>query len=67
MYIGIGAQGTLGSALDGVIGSMAFPNINIPLVDVPPDITGGGMYTLTGPKTFTQTFVGGGGSHTWTM
>ncbi len=67
MYIGIGAQGTLGSALDSVIGSTPFPTINIPLVDIPPDITGGGMYTLTGPKTFTQTFVGGGGSHTWTM
>ncbi|MDQ2678914.1 MAG: hypothetical protein M3Y51_09240 [Actinomycetota bacterium] len=67
MYIGIGAQGSLGSALDSVIGSTPFPTINIPLVDVPPDITGGGMYTLTGPKTFTQTFVGGGGSHSWTM
>ena len=67
MYIGIGARGTLGDALDATIGTTAFPNIAIPLVSVPPDINGGGLYTLTGPKTFTQTFVGGGGSHTWTM
>lgn len=64
MYIGIGATGTLGAALDGVIGSTAFPTISIPVL---PDITGGGFYTLTGPKTFTQTFTGGGGQHTWTM
>ncbi|CAN5467280.1 hypothetical protein BH10ACT3_BH10ACT3_12520 [soil metagenome] len=67
MYIGIGAQGTLGSALDAVIGTTPFPTIAIPVVSVPPDITGGGIYTLTGGKTFAQTFVGAGGSHTWNM
>jgi len=67
MYIGIGAVGTLGSALDAAIGSTPFPNINIPIVDVPPDISGGGIYTLTGAKNYTQTFTGGGGQHTWNM
>ena len=66
MYVGIGAQGSLGDALDATIGATPFPTINLP-VDVPPSISGGGLYTLTGTKTFTQTFVGEGGSHTWTM
>jgi hypothetical protein len=67
MYIGIAARGTLGSAIDALLGSTTFPNIEIPVVDLPPDINGGGLYTMTGSKDFTQTFVGGGGSHTWTM
>ncbi len=67
MYIGIGAQGTLGAALDATIGTTPFPAINLPVVNIPPNISAGGFYTLTGPKTFTQTFNGAGGSHTWTM
>jgi hypothetical protein len=53
-----------GAALDSVIGSTPFPTISIPVL---PDITGGGFYTLTGTKNFSQTFTGGGGQHTWTM
>ncbi|MHB1139534.1 MAG: hypothetical protein ACYC2O_11300 [Microthrixaceae bacterium] len=67
MYIGIAARGTLGSAIDALLGSTTFPNIEIPVVDLPPDIDGGALYTMTGTKNFTQTFVGGGGSHTWNM
>lgn len=67
MYIGIGAGGTLAGAIDALLASTAFPNIAIPIVDVPPDITGGGLYTMGGGKSFTQTFTGGGGQHTWNM
>lgn len=67
MYIGIGARGTLGSAIDAVLASTMFPNVAIPIVDLPPDITGGGFYTMTGSKSFSQTFTGGGGQHTWNM
>lgn len=66
MYIGIGAQGVLGGALDEAMGSTPFPAINIP-VPVPPAIDTGGFYTLTGPKTFTHQFSGSGGKHTWVM
>lgn len=66
MYIGIGAQGTLGDSLNAVIGSTPFPTINTP-VELPPSIKGGGIYTIGAPKTFTQTFSGRGGIHTWVM
>ena len=36
-------------------------------LDLPPSITGGGIYTLTGAKNYTQTFTGGGGQHIWNM
>lgn len=67
MYIGIGATGTLGAALDAAIGTTPFPSFNIPIVSLPPDIIGGGFYTLTGPKNFEQTFSGSDGQHTWKM
>lgn len=67
LYIGIGARGTLGGALDSAIGNMPFPQINIPVLDVPPSIGGGGIYTMTGSKNYTQTFSGHGGTHTWSM
>ena len=67
MYVGIAARGTLGSAIDALLGSTTFPNIEIPVVNLPPAINGGGLYTMTGAKGFSQTFVGAGGSHTWTM
>lgn len=66
MYVGIGATGTLGSALDATIGTTPFPTFDTP-VEIPPSVTGGGFYTLTGPKTFTQTVTGRGGTHRWVM
>ena len=41
------------------------PAINIPVVDVPPDIQGGGFFTMGGSKTFSQTFTGADGQHTY--
>ena len=45
--------------------SFTIPTINIPVVDLPPDINGGGLFTLNGNKTFTQSFSGAGGRHTY--
>ena len=65
IYVGIGAQGTLGDLINSVAASFAIPNIAIPVVDLPPDINGGGIFTLNGAKTFTQSFSGSGGTHTY--
>ena len=65
VYLGIGVGGTLGDLVNQVIGSVTFPNVAIPIIDVPPDINGGGLFTLTGGKTFTQSFSGADGQHTW--
>ena len=53
--------------IDGVLGSTTIPAINIPLVDVPPDVQGGGLFTMGSTKNFTQTFTGAGGQHTYTF
>jgi len=37
------------------------------LVDVPPDVLGGGIFTLTGTKNYTQTFTGADGQHTYSF
>ena len=65
IYVGIGAQGGLGDLINQVATSFAIPNIQIPVVDLPPDINGGGIFTLNGNKTFTQSFSGAGGRHTY--
>ncbi len=74
LYIGLGAHGTLGSLLDAVIGDTPFPAVDIPIVEIPPSIEGGGFYTMTGSKSWTRSFHGGCdifggncGQHTWTM
>lgn len=66
VYVGIGAHGVLGSTIDGLLGGVTIPNIDLP-VNPPPSIKGGGIYTMTGAKNFTQTFTGEGGSHQWWM
>jgi hypothetical protein len=67
-YIGLGATGTLASVLDGIVATTAVPTLNL-LGDnqIPPKIVGGKLYTLSGPKTFTQSFAGAGGQHTYTF
>jgi hypothetical protein len=67
-YIGLGATGTLASVLDGIVATTAVPTLNL-LGDnmIPPKIVGGKLYTLSGPKTFTQAFTGAGGKHTYTF
>lgn len=65
VHIGIGATGTLASLIDTALASVTIPNISIPLVDVPPDIQGGSLYTMGGTKTVSQTYTGAGGQHTW--
>ena len=67
LYVGIGATGTLANVIDGVLGSTTIPAINIPLVDVPPDVQGGGLFTMGSAKNFTQAFTGAGGKHTYTF
>ena len=68
LYLGFGANGALGSAIDAVIGGFSIPSTTI-LGDnkIPPNIQGGGIFTLTGAKGFTQTFTGAGGQHTYEM
>ncbi|MBM3662894.1 MAG: hypothetical protein FJW94_08410 [Actinobacteria bacterium] len=67
VYVGIGAGGTLGTTLNSLLTGVTVPNINIPLVDVPPDVLGGGIFTLTGTKNYTQTFTGADGQHTYSF
>lgn len=68
MYVGIAAKGSLGDIIGTSIASTPFPNIAIPVVDLPPDITRGGFYTTTSTKTFTgQSWSCCGGQHTWTF
>jgi hypothetical protein len=65
LYIGIGAKGGLADIIDGTIGSTPPITFAIPLLDLPPDIVGGGFFTMKNPKTFTQAFSGAGGRHTY--
>jgi len=65
VHIGIGATGTLASLIDTAIAGTTIPSIIIPLVDVPPDIQGGSIYTMGGIKTASQTYTGADGQHTW--
>jgi hypothetical protein len=66
VYIGIGATGTLGSLIDTALSSATIPSLTL-IGDnsVPPNIVGGGLYTLTGAKNFHQPFNGAGGQHTY--
>ena len=66
MYVGLAVKGGLADIINGSIASTPFPNIAIPLVDLPPDITRGGFYTTTATKNFTgQSWSCCGGQHTW--
>jgi hypothetical protein len=65
LYIGIGAKGDLANIINSAIGSTPPITFAIPLLDLPPDIVGGGFFTFGGPKNFTQTFSGAGGTHTY--
>jgi cytochrome c-type biogenesis protein CcmE len=65
LYIGIGAKGSLASIIDGATASTPPITFNIPVVNIVPDITGGGFFTMSGPKTFNQTFTGDDGQHTY--
>ena len=64
VYVGLGATGTLAGIMDAALASATVPAINLP-VDVPPDIQGGGFFTMGGTKNFTQTFTGADGQHTY--
>ncbi len=67
VYVGLGATGSLAQLIDQALGGFTIPNINIPLVSIPPDVQGGGLYTMRSSKTFTQSFSGAGGVHTYTF
>ena len=58
-YVGLGASGTLGAAINSVLGSFSIPTMNL-LGDnrIPPKIVGGGLYTMSYQKDFTQVFSG---------
>jgi hypothetical protein len=68
VQIGLGVTGALGSAVDAVLGGFSVPNVSL-LGDnqIPPDIQGGGIFTLTGSKSFTQSYTGADGQHTYNL
>ena len=63
--IGVGAKGDLAALIDTAIAEVPPITFDIPIVSLPPDIDGGGIFTLGSNKTFTQTFSGAGGTHTY--
>jgi hypothetical protein len=66
MFIGIAAKGGLADIINSSIASTPFPSISIPVVELPPDITRGGFYTLSGSKSFNGLSWGAhGGTHTY--
>ncbi|UDY34806.1 hypothetical protein [Dermatobacter hominis] len=67
LYVGLGATGTLASLIDTAIGSTTIPSIPIPAVTVPPDVQGGGLYTMASTKNFNQVFSGADGVHTYSF
>jgi hypothetical protein len=58
LYIGIGAKGGLASTINAAVGSAPPITFDSPL-SLPPDVVGGGIFTMGGSKTFTQSFTGG--------
>lgn len=65
LYIGIAAKGDLANIIDGAIAGTPPITFAIPLLDLPPDIVGGGFFTMGSSSTFTQQFSGAGGTHTY--
>ena len=66
LYVGIGAKGALGAILDATAGTATIGPISIPVVDLPPDIDQGGLYTMTATKNFNnQVFNGADGEHAY--
>jgi hypothetical protein len=52
-YLGIGATGGLATTLDNLLTSFTIPDINIPILQLPPDIQEVGVFTMGDTKTFT--------------
>ena len=71
LYIGVGTRGALSDIVQGSAGSAVFPSIDIPVVNVPPDIRGGAIFSLgAGDRTLSgQSFTNGGvsGRHTYSF
>ena len=65
LYVGIGAKGDLANIINSAIGNTPPITFAIPILDLPPDIVGGGFFTMKNSKSFTQTFSGAGGTHTY--
>jgi len=63
-YVGIGAAGTLATIIDATLSSVSIPALTL-IGDnsIPPNVVGGGLYTLSGAKNFHQVFNGAGGQH----
>mgnify|MGYP001812095139 FL=1 len=61
LYLGIGATGGLATTLYGLLTNFTIPDLNIPILDLPPDIQEVGVFTMGATKTFTgQRFDNGG-------
>ncbi len=69
VYVGLGATGVLGDTINGLLGGFAVPSITLVGDNsVPPNIQGGGLYTLSSPKGFNnQSFIGADGHHKYNL
>jgi hypothetical protein len=67
-YVGLGAAGTLGAGINAVLSGVSIPSMDL-LGDnmIPPKIVGGGMYTMTYQKDFSQNFSGADGTHQYSF
>jgi len=65
LYLGIGAKGGLADIINDATASTPPITLAIPLVELPPDIVGGGFFTFKNSTNFTQSFSGAGGQHTY--
>jgi len=56
MYLGLGVTGTLGGVIDATAGGTPFPALAIPVVNIPPDISGGRLFRWGALASFTDNF-----------
>lgn len=66
-YIGVGATGALSNIIDATVGTTPFPTVAIPVVTVPPDITGGSIFSLGHNNSFTGQVFEGNGRHDYDL
>ena len=66
-YVGLGVTGTLKGIIDTATASATFPALAIPVVNDPPDIDGGAIFSLANRSFTNQVMTNGGvdGQHTY--
>lgn len=65
-YVGVAAKGALADVFNSA--NAAFPNVAIPIVNVPPDIDGGALFALGNGRNFdNQQFASAGARHDYDL